>query len=98
MGNSETLRNYLGAIGRFHRYNLRNVMLFAIAEANGYARRWLSYLAQTWAFREDRRERDFDSCSGWLGGEMSLPQLQLSGRSTPAHEAGVLSTLYLKGV
>ena len=28
-GHSETLRNYLGAIGRFHRYSLRNVMLIA---------------------------------------------------------------------
>jgi hypothetical protein len=28
-GQSETLRNYLGAIGRFHRYSLRNVMLIA---------------------------------------------------------------------
>jgi hypothetical protein len=24
---SETLRNYIAAIGRFHRYSLRNVML-----------------------------------------------------------------------
>jgi len=28
-GRSETLRNYLAAIGRFHRYSLRNVMLIA---------------------------------------------------------------------
>jgi hypothetical protein len=28
-GYSETLRNYLAAIGRFHRYSLRNVMLIA---------------------------------------------------------------------
>ena len=28
-GHSETLRNYLAAIGRFHRYSLRNVMLLA---------------------------------------------------------------------
>ena len=28
-GHSETLRNYLAAIGRFHRYSLRNVMLIA---------------------------------------------------------------------
>jgi len=28
-GHSETLRNYLEAIGRFHRYSLRNVMLIA---------------------------------------------------------------------
>jgi Type II/IV secretion system protein/N-terminal domain of anti-restriction factor ArdC len=28
-GQSETLRNYLAAIGRFHRYSLRNVMLIA---------------------------------------------------------------------
>ena len=28
-GHSETLRNYLGAIGRFIRYSLRNVMLIA---------------------------------------------------------------------
>jgi hypothetical protein len=28
-GHSETLRNYLSAIGRFHRYSLRNVMLIA---------------------------------------------------------------------
>ena len=50
---------------------------YRIAETNGYARRWLSYLAQTWTFREDRRERDFDFCSGWLGREVSLPQPQL---------------------
>jgi len=31
-GHSETLRNYLAAIGRFHRYSLRNVMLIRIAE------------------------------------------------------------------
>src|SRR5882672_5223928 len=28
-GRTETLRNYLAAIGRFHRYSLRNVMLIA---------------------------------------------------------------------
>jgi hypothetical protein len=28
-GHSETLRNYLAAIGRFHRYSLRNVVLIA---------------------------------------------------------------------
>ena len=28
-GHSETLRTYLAAIGRFHRYSLRNVMLIA---------------------------------------------------------------------
>ena len=28
-GHSETLTNYLAAIGRFHRYSLRNVMLIA---------------------------------------------------------------------
>ncbi len=28
-GHSESLRNYLAAIGRFHRYSLRNVMLIA---------------------------------------------------------------------
>ena len=28
-GQSETLTNYLAAIGRFHRYSLRNVMLIA---------------------------------------------------------------------
>src|SRR6267154_14207 len=28
-GRSETLRQYLAAIGRFHRYSLRNVMLIA---------------------------------------------------------------------
>jgi len=28
-GQSETLKNYLAAIGRFHRYSLRNVMLIA---------------------------------------------------------------------
>ncbi len=28
-GHSETLRNYLAAIGRFHRYTFRNVMLIA---------------------------------------------------------------------
>jgi antirestriction protein ArdC len=28
-GHSETLRNYLAAIGRFHRYSLRNIMLIA---------------------------------------------------------------------
>jgi hypothetical protein len=28
-GQSQTLRNYLAAIGRFHRYSLRNVMLIA---------------------------------------------------------------------
>jgi len=28
-GHSKTLRNYLAAIGRFHRYSLRNVMLIA---------------------------------------------------------------------
>ena len=28
-GHSETLRNYLTAIGRFHRYSMRNVMLIA---------------------------------------------------------------------
>ena len=28
-GHSETLRSYLAAIGRFHRYSLRNVMRIA---------------------------------------------------------------------
>src|SRR5271168_2828249 len=28
-GQSQTLKNYLAAIGRFHRYSLRNVMLIA---------------------------------------------------------------------
>ena len=28
-GHSETLTSYLAAIGRFHRYSLRNVMLIA---------------------------------------------------------------------
>jgi hypothetical protein len=28
-GQTETLKNYLAAIGRFHRYSLRNVMLIA---------------------------------------------------------------------
>jgi hypothetical protein len=32
-GHSETLRNYLAAIGRFHRYSLRNVMLIASQRA-----------------------------------------------------------------
>jgi N-terminal domain of anti-restriction factor ArdC len=32
-GHSEALRNYLAAIGRFHRYSLRNVMLIASQNA-----------------------------------------------------------------
>jgi hypothetical protein len=67
-GHSETLRNYLAAIGRFHRYSLRSVMPIAIPEADSYACRWHSYLAQTWTLREDRRESDLGFCSGWLGG------------------------------
>jgi hypothetical protein len=67
-GRGETLRTYFAAIGRFHRYSLRSVMPIAIPEADSYARRWHSYLAQNWTFREDRRESDFDFCSDWLGG------------------------------
>jgi hypothetical protein len=73
VGHCETLKNYLVAVGRFHRYSLRSVLPIAIPETNSYARRWHSYLAHTRTFREDRRESDFDFCSGWLGGEMSLP-------------------------
>ena len=33
-GQSETLKNYLAAIGRFHRYSLRNVLLIASQNPN----------------------------------------------------------------
>jgi len=33
-GQSQTLKNYLAAIGRFHRYSLRNVMLIATQKPN----------------------------------------------------------------
>ncbi len=55
-GRSETLTQYLAAIGRFHRYSLRNVMLIASQKANGDARGWVSHLAQAWAIREEGRE------------------------------------------
>jgi len=61
-GHSETLRKYLAAIGRFHRYSLRNVMLIA-SQTHSYARRWFPHVAQTGALCEERRERYFDSRS-----------------------------------
>ena len=49
-GRSETLTQYLAAIGRFHRYSLRNVMLIASQKPTAYARSGLSRLAQAGRF------------------------------------------------
>ncbi len=58
-GRSETLTQYLAAIGRFHRYSFGNVML--IASQNRNTRGRLSHVAQTWALREEGTKRDSDS-------------------------------------
>ena len=54
-GRSETLTQYLAAIGRFHRYSLQQRHAHCIAEANGHARGGLSHLGQARAIREEGR-------------------------------------------
>ena len=52
-GRSETLTQYLAAIGRFHRYSLQKRNAHRITEADRNACGRLSLLAQTWTFREE---------------------------------------------
>ena len=49
-GHSETLRQYLAAMARFHRYSLAKHDAHRIAEAGRFARRGLSRLAQAGRF------------------------------------------------
>jgi len=57
-GRSETLTQYLAAIGRFHCYGPQNVLLVASSKTVRNARGGLRHLAQAWAIREEGCERN----------------------------------------
>ena len=62
-GYSETLRNYLVAIGRIPSVQSTERDADRVAEANGYARRWFPHVEQPGTLREEGRKRHFDSRS-----------------------------------
>ena len=60
-GRSETLTQYLAAIGRFHRYSLRNVMLIASQKPTATHVAGFHAWHKLGTLREERRERHLDS-------------------------------------
>ena len=62
-GQSETLKTYLAAIGRFRKYSFRNVMMIASQKPTASYVAGLSRMADTRTIREERRTRHRDTCS-----------------------------------
>ena len=59
-GHSEKLREYLGAMARFHRYSWHNVMLIASQRPDATHVAGFKHLEAAWALCEERCEGNHD--------------------------------------